>query len=314
MNNYPIATILGGGGFIGRYLVRNLTKKNFRCIVPTRNPFTKGYLKTQAPPGAIEIIKFSQNNFNEIKNAIENSDVVINLCGILFENRKQKFNSIHVDIPETIAKLCSQYSVKKFIHVSAIGASKDSKSKYQQSKFLGEEKALNNFSKTVIIRPSVVIGNEDNFTNLFAKLSLSPIIPVVNTNYKFEPIFVNDVAKSILKAIELKNNEGKIYELGGGRVISFSEMIKLILRIIGKKRVIADVPMTLAKIQSSLLSLLPIDPVITKDQCLILSEKDNVVSENHLTIKDLNIKPAEIEKEMEKWLWRYRSGGEFAKV
>ncbi len=314
MNNYPIATILGGGGFIGRYLVRNLTKKNFRCIVPTRNPFTKGYLKTQAPPGAIEIIKFSQNNFNEIKNAIENSDVVINLCGILFENRKQKFNSIHVDIPETIAKLCSQYSVKKFIHVSAIGASKDSKSKYQQSKFLGEEKALNNFSKTVIIRPSVVIGNEDNFTNLFAKLSLSPIIPVVNTNYKFEPIFVNDVAKSILKAIELKNNEGKIYEIGGGRVISFSEMIKLILRIIGKKRVIADVPMTLAKIQSSLLSLLPIDPVITKDQCLILSEKDNVVSENHLTIKDLNIKPAEIEKEMEKWLWRYRSGGEFAKV
>ena len=314
MNNYPIATILGGGGFIGRYLVRNLTKKNFRCIVPTRNPFTKGYLKTQAPPGAIEIIKFSQNNFNEIKNAIENSDVVINLCGILFENRKQKFNSIHVDIPETIAKLCSQYSVKKFIHVSAIGASKDSKSKYQQSKFLGEEKALNNFSKTVIIRPSVVIGNEDNFTNLFAKLSLSPIIPVVNTNYKFEPIFVNDVAKSILKAIELKNNEGKIYEIGGGRVISFSEMIKLILRIIGKKRVIADVPMTLAKIQSSLLSLLPIDPVITKDQCLILSEKDNVVSENHLTIKDLNIKPAEIEEEMEKWLWRYRSGGEFAKV
>ena len=157
MNNYPIATILGGGGFIGRYLVRNLTKKNFRCIVPTRNPFTKGYLKTQAPPGAIEIIKFSQNNFNEIKNAIENSDVVINLCGILFENRKQKFNSIHVDIPETIAKLCSQYSVKKFIHVSAIGASKDSKSEYQQSKFLGEEKALNNFSKTVIIIISIQV-------------------------------------------------------------------------------------------------------------------------------------------------------------
>ena len=101
---------------------------------------------------------------------------------------------------------------------------------------MGEEKALNNFDKTVIIRPSVVIGNEDNFTNLFAKLSLSPIIPVVNTSYKFEPIFVNDVAKAILKAIETKNNEGKIYELGGGRVISFGDMIKLILKVIGKKR------------------------------------------------------------------------------
>ena len=117
MNNYPIATILGGGGFIGRYLVRNLTKKNYRCIIPTRNPFTKVYLKTQAPPGAIEIIKFGQNNFEEIKNAVENSDVVINLCGILFENRKQKFNSIHGDIPESIAKLCAQSKVKKFIHV-----------------------------------------------------------------------------------------------------------------------------------------------------------------------------------------------------
>ena len=314
MNNYPITVIFGGGGFIGRYLARVLTKKNHRLIIPTRVPFQKTYLKTQAPPGHIELIDFNPGNFSAMKEAIENADYVINLCGILFENRKQKFNSIHGNIPESIAKLCAQSKVKKFIHVSAIGASKDSKSKYQQSKFLGEEKALSNFDKTVIIRPSVVIGNEDNFTNLFAKLSLSPIIPVVNVNYKFEPIFVNDVARAILKAIETKNNEGKIYELGGGRVISFGDMIKLILSTIGKKRIVADVPMTLAKIQSSLLSILPIDPIITKDQCLILSEKDNVVSGDHLTLKDLNIKPTDIEKEMEKWLWRYRSGGEFAKV
>ena len=106
----------------------------------------------------------------------------------------------------------------------------------------------------------------------------------------------------------------KLKKLGGGRVISFGDMIKLILKVIGKKRIVADVPMTLAKIQGSLLSLLPIDPVITKDQCIILSEKDNVVSGDHLTLEDLNIKPSDIEKEMEKWLWRYRSGGEFAKV
>ena len=314
MNNYPVTVIFGGGGFIGRYLTRVLTKKNHRLIIPTRKPFQKVYLKTQAPPGHIELIDFNPGNFSAMKEAIENADYVINLCGILFENRNQKFHSIHVDIPESIAKLCSQSNVKKFIHVSAIGANKDSKSKYQQSKFLGEEKALNIFDKTVIIRPSVVIGNEDNFTNLFAKLSLSPIISVVNVNYKFEPIFVNDVARAILKSIETKNNEGKIYEIGGGRVISFGDMIKLILSTIGKKRMVADVPMTLAKIQSSLLGILPIDPIITKDQCLILSEKDNVVSGDHLTLKDLNIKPSDIEKEMEKWLWRYRSGGEFAKT
>ncbi len=314
MNNYPIATILGGGGFIGRYLVRNLTKKNFRCIVPTRNPFAKGYLKTQAPPGAIEIIDFNSKNFYEIKNAINNSDIVINLTGILYETRKQKFNTIHVDLPETIANLCSQSDVNKFIHVSAIGANKESKSKYQQSKFLGEEKSLNSFKNTVVIRPSVVCGSEDNFTNLFAKLSFSPFIPIVNMNYKFQPIFVNDVAKAILKAIEAKNNEGKIYEIGGEKIISFGDMVKHILKIIGKKRLVVEMPMTLAKAQSMLLSLLPIPPILTKDQCVILSEKDNIVSGDHLTIKDLNIKPTDIEKEMEKWLWRYRSGGEFAKV
>ncbi len=314
MNNYPIATILGGGGFIGRYLVRNLTKKNFRCIVPTRNPFAKGYLKTQAPPGAIEIIDFNSKNFNEIKNAINNSDVVINLTGILYETRKQKFNTIHEDLPETIANLCAQSDVKKFVHVSAIGASKESKSKYQQSKFLGEEKSLNSFKNTIVIRPSVVCGSEDNFTNLFAKLSFSPIIPVLNMNYKFQPIFVNDVARAILKAIEIKNNEGKIYEIGGEKIMSFGDIVKLILKIIGKKRLVVEMPMTLAKVQSTLLGLLPIPPILTRDQCLILSEKDNVVSGNHLTLQDLNIKPTDVESEMEKWLWRYRSGGEFAKV
>ncbi len=185
MNNYPITVIFGGGGFVGRYLTKVLTEKNHRLIIPTRSPFQKTYLKTQAPSGSIEFLKLNPGNFTAAKEAVKNADYVINLCGILFENRKQKFKTIHEDFPETISQMCNQADVKKFIHVSAIGASKDSKSKYQQSKFLGEEKALNNFNKTVIIRPSVVIGNEDNFTNLFAKLSLSPIIPVVNVNYKF---------------------------------------------------------------------------------------------------------------------------------
>ena len=204
MNN-KIITILGSG-FINRYLVRNLTKKNYRCIISTRKPFQKGYLKTQATPGAIELIEWNPNNFSELKEAIKNSDIVINLIGILYETRKQKFYNIHSDIPEVVAKICSESEVKKFIHLSAIGASELSKSLYQKSKYQGEVKALNNFKNTVIIRPSVVCGTEDNFTNLFSKLSILPVIPIVGINYKFQPILVTDVADSIVQAIEAKDN------------------------------------------------------------------------------------------------------------
>ena len=309
-----ICTILGGGGFIGRYLVRNLTKKNYRCIITTRKPFQKGYLKTQSTPGAIEILEWKPDNFSEVKEAIKNSDVVINLIGILFETRKQKFYNIHSKIPEAISKMCNESDVKKFIHVSAIGANENSKSLYQKSKYSGEINAFKNFNKTVVIRPSVVCGSEDNFTNLFSKLSILPIIPIVGFKYKFQPILVTDVANAIMKSIQIKNNEGKIYEIGGPKIISFGDMVKSILTTINKKRFVVEMPMTIAKIQSSITDLLPLPPILTRDQCEILSEADNVVSNNHLTLKDLGIDPTDVEEEMKKWLWRYKDGGQFAKA
>jgi NADH dehydrogenase len=309
-----ICTILGGGGFIGRYLVRNLTKKNYRCIITTRKTFEKGYLKTQATPGAIELLDWNTNNFSELKESIKNSDIVINLIGILYETRKQKFYNIHSSIPEAVAKICSEADVKKFIHVSAIGSNENSKSLYQKSKHLGEVKALSNFKNTVIVRPSVVCGTEDNFTNLFSKLSILPVIPLVGINYKFQPILVNDVASAIVQAIEAKDNEEKIYEIGGPKVISFGDMVKSILKTINKKRFVVQMPMPIAKFQSTITDLLPIPPILTKDQCEILSETDNVVSNNHLTLKDLDINPLDVEEEMKKWLWRYREGGQFAKA
>ena len=312
MNN-KIITILGSG-FINRYLVRNLTKKNYRCIISTRKPFQKGYLKTQATPGAIELLEWNPNNFSALKEAIKNSDIVVNLIGILYETRKQKFYNIHSNIPEAVAKICSESNVKKFIHISAIGANENSRSLYQKSKYAGEVKALNNYKNTVIIRPSVVCGTEDNFTNLFSKLSILPVIPVVGINYKFQPILVNDVANAIVQAIEAKDNEGKIYEIGGPKVISFGDMVKSILKTINKKRFVVPLPMPLAKIQSTITDLLPIPPILTKDQCEILSEADNVVSNNHLTLKDLDINPIDVEEEMKKWLWRYKDGGQFAKA
>ena len=311
MNN-KIITILGSG-FINRYCVRLLTRKNYRIIISSRKPYNIGYLKTQATPGAIELLEWNPNNFSQLKEAIKNSDIVINLIGILYETRKQKFYDIHTKIPETIAKICSETDVKKFISISALGASEDSKSLYQKSKYQGEVKALNNFKNTVIIRPSVVTGTEDQFTNLFAKLSFLPILPICGINYNFQPILVTDVADAIVKAIELKGNEGKIYEIGGPKIISFGDMVKSILKTINKKRLVVPMPMPLAKIQSTITDLLPFPPILTRDQCEILSEADNVVSNNHLTLKDLDIEPSDIEEAMKKWLVRYKDGGQFSK-
>ena len=133
-------------------------------------------------------------------------------------------------------------------------------------------------------------------------------------NYKFQPILVNDVVDAIVQAIEMKGNEGKIYEIGGPKVISFGDMVKSILKTINKKRFVVPMPMPLAKIQSTITDLLPFPPILTKDQCEILSEADNVVSNNYLTIQDLEISPSDVEDAMKKWLWRYRDGGQFAKV
>ena len=197
--------------------------------------------------------------------------------------------------------------------MSAIGANAESKSIYQKSKFEGENRALNNFENTIIIRPSVVCGTEDNFTNLFSKLSFLPIIPVVKINYRFQPILVTDVADAISNSVDIKNNEGKIYEIGGPKIISFGDMVKSILKTINKKKFVFEMPLPLARIQSKILNLLPIPPILTEDQCDILSEADNIVSEKHFTLKDLNIKSSDVELAMKKWLWRFRDGGEFAK-
>ena len=308
MENNKICTILGAG-FIGRYIIKHLDRKGYRSIVISRNPFRKNYILTQARTGYVNIVKF---NYTEIKKAIQKSDYVLNLIGILGPSKD--FFKIHSELPDYISKLCAESkNVQRLIHVSSIGASKNSKSIYQQSKFSGEEKILNNFSSSIIIRPSLVLGTEDQFTNLWGKLSIFPILPVFNYRFQFQPIWVDCLARAIVNAID-KGNEGKIYEIGGEIKISFGNLVKDILKIIGKKRIVLDVPLSIGKILGSIFQLMPGRPLLTKDQCLILEGKHNIVSDNHLTIKDLGITPANVEKKMSEWLVQYKEGGQFSKV
>ena len=309
-NNQQIA-IFGAGGFLGRHLIRELTKLDYRIKVATRSPYLKGYLRPLGNAGQVELVKTNIFNPEDIKKVLRNCDYVINLVGILYETRKQKFSQIHSDFPYLLCNLCNELQIKKLVHVSALGVSEKHSSKYIQSKLNGEKNIKNIFKSSVILRPSLVFGPEDKFFNTFAFYAkISPVIPLIGGGKtKFAPIYCVDVGKAIAKALELKNKETKIYELGGPKNYSFRELMEILLNLIKKKRLFINIPFNIAKFQSYFLQMLP-NPVLTVDQVELL-KYDNIVSGNHLALKDLGIEGKTIESELPKYIYRFRTYGQF---
>ena len=230
-----IATIFGASGFVGRHLIRRLTKENFRIIAATRSPYLHGYLKPLGNPGQIDLEKVNLFDEEKLRILIKNSDVVINLVGILYETKKQKFEDIHAKFPDLLSKLCNELNIKKLVHISALGINETVSSQYMQSKLKGEKNIINNFDRSVILRPSVIFGPEDKFFNTFASIAqFSPALPLIGGGKtKFSPIYVGDVAKAIVKALKLDNLDPKIYELNGPENYSFKELMEILLLILG---------------------------------------------------------------------------------
>ena len=193
------------------------TKLDYRVKVATRNPYLKGYLKPLGNPGQIELFKTNIFNTEDVEKVLKDSDLVINLVGILHETRRQKFSKMHSEFPYLLSNLCNEMGIKKLVHISALGIKDRHISKYMQSKFQGEKNIQETFKSSIILRPSVIFGPEDKFFNTFASIAqFSPIIPLIGGGKtKFEPIYVGDVAKAIVRSLELNNSEIKIYELGG---------------------------------------------------------------------------------------------------
>ena len=225
-NNRQIA-VFGGGGFLGRHLIRELTKENYRIKVATRNPYLKGYLRPLGNPGQIELIKTNIFNVDDVKQVLKNCDYAINLLGILHETRKQKFIQIHSQFPHLLANLCNEIGVKNLIHVSALGVKEKHSSQYMQTKLQGEKNIKSIFKSTVILRPSLIFGPEDKFFNTFASFArISPAIPLIGGGKtKFAPVYCVDVGKAITRALELKNTTPKIYEIAGPENYSFKELM-----------------------------------------------------------------------------------------
>ena len=310
-NNQKIIAIFGAGGFIGKYLIRNLTKLDYRIKIATSSPYLKGYLKPLGNPGQIELFKTNIFNEEDVKSVLKNCDLAINLVGILYETRKQKFNYIHSHFPYLLSNLCNEMGIKNLVHVSALGVKEKHKSLYIQSKLEGEKNIQNIFKPSVILRPSVVFGPEDKFFNTFASIAqFSPALPLIGGGKtKFAPIYVGDIAKAIVKAIELNNSEPKIYELGGPENYSFKELMEILLKEIKKKRFLIPIPFGFAKFQSYFLQMLP-NPLLTPDQVELLKHH-NIVSGDHPTLKDLGITGTSIQSILPKYIYRFREGGQF---
>ena len=306
--------IFGGSGQIGRHLIRRLTNKNYLVTVVTRNLHRKGtVLRLGGNPGYVEIIEANIFNEDKLNDLFKDKDICINLVGIISENKKNKFKNIHTYFPTLLSKKCEEFKLKQFIHISALGVDKAKDSKYAKSKLEGEKNILENFSKTTILRPSVVYSVDDNFTtNLMTLLSLLPVFPLYyEGKTKFSPIHVSELCEIILEIIEKCIIE-KIVECVGPEELSFKEILEKLLFSIDKKRILFNLPLFLAKIIIFFLEKLP-KPLITQDQ-LTLLKYDNVISNEYKSNIDIGYKAKlRFEDEVKKYSYMWREGGEYSK-
>ena len=306
--------IFGGSGQIGKFLIRKLTKNNYRVTVVTRNIHQNSYkIKTQANAGYLEIVESSIFDEKKIRKVFENADICINLVGILYEKKRgNTFKNIHTIFPSLLSKLCKEYNLEHFIHLSALGINDAVDSQYALSKLNGETNILKNFPLTTILRPSIVYSVDDNFTtNFMTLLNNLPIFPLYYSGKtKFMPIHCSDLTNIIYDVIS-KNIDSKIIECIGPETITFKEILEKLLKLIGKKRLLIPIPLFAARISALILSQLP-KPPLTRDQLRLL-KYHNVASGKYKTNFDIGL-PSKLifENEVKKYCYMWREGGQFS--
>lgn len=308
--NYKQACILGGTGFIGTQITRELVKLGYIVRVATRTPEKAYFLKTCGSVGQVVPVFCDYADDATLEKAIKGCNVVINCIGILYEKRNGDFAKTHTELPRRIAKVCKTLLVERLIHISALGCD-SALSLYGRSKMAGEQAILENFHSATILRPSVVFGAGDNFFNMFAKLSVVlPFLPLIGGGKtKFQPVYVGDIVDAVCACLKSKDTMGKIYELGGPEILTFKEIYQKLFSQTGRKKMLVTLPWGIAKIQGTLMGMLP-SPILTADQVLSL-KTDTIVGSNSLTFKELGLVPTSMDTILPSYLFRYKPGGRF---
>jgi uncharacterized protein YbjT (DUF2867 family) len=308
MATRSVATVFGGSGFIGRYVVKRLAHKGFVVRVAVRDTERALFLKPMGAVGQVVPLYASLTNAATVHRAVDGADLVVNTVGILAEQRSGEFQRIHAEGAGLVAKLSAGAGVARLVHISAIGADPGAASHYAASKGVGEALVREAFPGVTILRPSLVFGPEDNLFNRFAGMArLLPFMPVICGDTQFQPVYVGDVADAVMAALIRSDTAGAIYELGGPRVWRFRELLAYILRETGRRRPMVDVPMGLARLQARMMELLPGKP-LTRDQLLMLAS-DNVVGPDVPGLKELGMVPTPVELVVPIYLRRFQPGG-----
>ena len=310
-----LVTIYGGSGFVGRYIARRLAKEGWRIRVAVRNPNEAMFVKPYGAVGQVEPVFCNIRDDASVRSVMTGADAVVNCVGVLDEVGKNTFEAVQAEGAERIARIAAEQGVDAMVQISAIGADAEADSDYAKTKAAGEAGVLRHMPSAMILRPSIVFGMEDGFFNRFAGMSrVGPVLPVVGAETKFQPVYVDDVAKAAVMGV---NGEAHgVYELGGPDVHTFRELMQQMLQIVRRRRLILNIPFWMARVMAfgfSVLRFLSLGLVrgpLTADQVKNLAV-DNVVSEGAKGFDDLEIAPTAMEGVLPDYLWRFRPSGQY---
>ena len=313
--NGKLVTVFGASGFLGRHVVLALARRGYRIRAAVRRPDLAEHLQPLGGVGQIMPVQANLRYRWSVDRAVEGADAVVNLVGILYQSGRQSFDAVQGFGPRAIAEAARAAGLNGIVHVSAIGADAASPAAYARSKAAGEAGVLETLPDSVILRPSIVFGPEDDFFNRFAAMArMSPVLPLVGGGVtKFQPVYVGDVAAAIAKAVDGGCKPGTVYELGGPEVKSFKECLELMLEVTRRKRLLLPLPFGAAEMQAWVLQLLP-KPLLTVDQVKML-RVDNVVSAaaeaEGRTLAGLGINPSSLAAILPSYLTRIREHGQY---
>lgn len=315
-----LVTIYGGSGFVGRYIARRMAKEGWRVRVAVRHPNDALFVKPYGVVGQVEPVFCNIRDDASVRAVMAGADAVVNCVGVLNEIGKNGFQATQAEGAARIARIAAETGVAHLVQISAIGADATSDSRYAQTKAEGEAGVLAAFPAAVILRPSVIFGQEDQFFNRFAGMArLGPILPVVGANTRFQPVYVDDVAQAAVLGATGRAAPG-IYELGGPDVATFRTLMDQMLAVIQRRRLVLNIPFFFARLMAFgfdmlhavTLGLIP-NGVLTRDQVRNLA-RDNVVAPGAKGFADLGITPAAMAAVLPEYLWRYRPSGQYAAI